>query len=345
MTNRHELPCGIVEDLLPSYVDGLTGEESTEAVREHLDGCETCRKKYEAMKGRETTEHEDVQREVNYLKTVRRSKHRGIVIAVVCTALVLLLGWAVKTYVIGERADLSNFSYAVSTTEEKVEVRIRPHDYDIYRIMTGDARVRSGVAEISVRKVDTGRIITNISSMAKKIELDTEGLQEIYLCGELIWADGLGISQQTHRIYDARTPYVGNAPAMVNLWEQVGSGLGSCKVSLQTDSEPYGFTVHYEEPLDSYSSAAIDASMRKAGECMLALADNLGVFSWTYTDSKGQPHAESITLEEVNALLPDLVELYNGIYGTDWTAKDSVKDYAESPFALEQFRELQGMPH
>ena len=342
---KTELPCGIVEDLLPSYVDGLTGEESSEAVREHLGGCEMCRKKYEAMKGRERAEHEEANREVNYLKTVRRSKQRGITIAVICTALVLLLGWAVKTYVIGERADLSNFSYAVSTTEEKVEVRIRPHDYDIYRIMTGDARVRSGVAEISVRKVDTGRIITNISSMAKKIELDTAELKEVYLCGELIWADGLGISQQTHRMYNARTPYVGDASAMVNLWEQISSSFSGYTVSLQTDSEPYGFTVHYAESLNGQGYATMDASMRKAGECMLALAGNLGVFSWTYTDSKGQSHAESITLEEVNALIPDLVELYNGIYGTDWTAKDSVKDYAESPFALEQFRELQGMPH
>lgn len=342
---KTELPCGIVEDLLPSYVDGLTGEESSEAVREHLSGCETCRKKYEAMKKRESAEHEEAQREVNYLKTVHRSKRRGITVAIICTALVLLLGWAVKTYVIGERADLSNFSYDVSTTEEKVEVRIRPHDYDIYRIMAGDARVQDGVAQITVRKVDTGRIITNISSMAKKIELSTEGLQEIYLCGELIWADGLGISQQTHGMYNARTPYVGDASAMVNLWEQISPSFSGYTVSLQTDSEPYGFTVHCAESIGGQGYANMDASMRKAGECMLALAGNLGVFSWTYTDDNGQSHAESITLEEINALLPELAELYNGIYGTDWTAKDSVKDYAESPFALEQFRELQGMPH
>ena len=33
---KYELPCGIVEDLLPSYVDGLTGQESSAAVRRHL---------------------------------------------------------------------------------------------------------------------------------------------------------------------------------------------------------------------------------------------------------------------------------------------------------------------
>ena len=32
MTEKYELSCGIVEDLLPSYVDGLTGPESNEAL-------------------------------------------------------------------------------------------------------------------------------------------------------------------------------------------------------------------------------------------------------------------------------------------------------------------------
>ena len=34
---KYELPCGIVEDLLPSYVDGLTGSESNEALCAHME--------------------------------------------------------------------------------------------------------------------------------------------------------------------------------------------------------------------------------------------------------------------------------------------------------------------
>lgn len=37
------LPCEIVRDLLPSYIDELTSEMSTEVVEEHLKECENCK--------------------------------------------------------------------------------------------------------------------------------------------------------------------------------------------------------------------------------------------------------------------------------------------------------------
>ena len=37
-----KLRCEIVQDLLPSYVDGLTSDETNEAVKDHLADCEMC---------------------------------------------------------------------------------------------------------------------------------------------------------------------------------------------------------------------------------------------------------------------------------------------------------------
>ena len=45
-----KLPCEIVMDLLPSYIDELTSEISTEAVEEHLKECEKCKNILEEMK-------------------------------------------------------------------------------------------------------------------------------------------------------------------------------------------------------------------------------------------------------------------------------------------------------
>ena len=45
-----KLPCGIVRDLLPLYADGLTGPETTEAVKAHLEGCSECREALRVMK-------------------------------------------------------------------------------------------------------------------------------------------------------------------------------------------------------------------------------------------------------------------------------------------------------
>lgn len=46
---KYELPCGIVKDLLPSYIDNLTSDESSAAVKSHLDICDNCRNEYLQM--------------------------------------------------------------------------------------------------------------------------------------------------------------------------------------------------------------------------------------------------------------------------------------------------------
>ena len=46
---KSEIPCGIIRDLLPSYIDNLTSEESKSAVKEHLKSCKECRNAYSQM--------------------------------------------------------------------------------------------------------------------------------------------------------------------------------------------------------------------------------------------------------------------------------------------------------
>ena len=68
---KHEIPCEMIEDLLPSYVERLTAERTEEEIRAHLSRCENCRKKYEAMgcdlsDGSEN--RKDIFTELDYLK-------------------------------------------------------------------------------------------------------------------------------------------------------------------------------------------------------------------------------------------------------------------------------------
>ena len=41
--------CKIVQDLLPSYVDKLTNEETNQYIEEHLKECKECQKVLENM--------------------------------------------------------------------------------------------------------------------------------------------------------------------------------------------------------------------------------------------------------------------------------------------------------
>lgn len=69
------ISCGMIQDLLLSYRDGLTGDEVTQMIREHLDECSECQQRYENIKQQyELTDATEVARSNqfgNKLKSIR----------------------------------------------------------------------------------------------------------------------------------------------------------------------------------------------------------------------------------------------------------------------------------
>ena len=126
MKNIPELSCAIVEDLLPTYVERLTSEETNAAVLAHLKSCPACAAKRAAMGAKETEaaakDAEETAREVDYLKKVRHRGRRRIMLAVLATLLVLAAGFAAKVFIIGSPLDADGV--AVSSQEEDDTLRV-----------------------------------------------------------------------------------------------------------------------------------------------------------------------------------------------------------------------------
>ena len=45
-----KITCDVIQDLMPSYVDGILSEDSQALVKEHMETCQECRKMLEIMK-------------------------------------------------------------------------------------------------------------------------------------------------------------------------------------------------------------------------------------------------------------------------------------------------------
>lgn len=68
------LKCAIVKDLMPLYVEQLTTEETSEAICEHLETCESCQKDYTRMMqsvGIAVEPPKQDKKLLNYLNSVR----------------------------------------------------------------------------------------------------------------------------------------------------------------------------------------------------------------------------------------------------------------------------------
>lgn len=86
------MKCYIVRDLLPRYLDGLTGEEATKEVKAHLDTCESCHTIYEQMTADIPKELSPKKKRIDFFKKLNtrlRRQERAIVLAV-CLAVIAL---------------------------------------------------------------------------------------------------------------------------------------------------------------------------------------------------------------------------------------------------------------
>ena len=334
---KYDLPCAIVQDLLPNYLEGLTSEETNRAIEAHLASCPDCAAHKSAMAG-ETPVKETAEqtREVDYLKKVKRRNGRRILMAVLVTILLFIAGVAVKIFIIGQPVTETGFGWAMMEYGDRLELTVVSNG-SANAFKDFDVEIRDGVAYV------TGRSVL-VSSLYREgratVEIPLEGVSQIDVCGRLVWAEGIAIYPETLRLYELKTPYVGDLSALneiagaLEIWAHMGDYFNT----LHTSSEPYRWTLDFTTDgwQGAYKKTYISEDMPHYAARMLALVENLSEVGWTWTDEDGVFHEEFITVEEVNALLPEWVETYNAAYGTQWRALSSVKEYADSPAALQK---------
>ena len=89
--------CRIIEDLLPSYCDGLTGTESNELIQNHVASCSRCAallNKMSAEPPREILDHrEQFSRKLKEYERKHRAKVLAWTLGCIVTVLVLIILW------------------------------------------------------------------------------------------------------------------------------------------------------------------------------------------------------------------------------------------------------------
>ncbi len=330
---KDNLPCAVVRDLLPIYVEGLTEPETNAAVEAHLKTCPACTARLAAMRAPEPPPEAETAKEVDYLKKVKRRSWKRVVLAVLVTVLVLMGALAAKLFLLGSAAGPESMVFYVEQSDETLSLRISSA-VSANAYWGWKTEATDGVVEISARE---GLVSPLHNTASAKLDIPLEGVQAVYLCGRLIWQEGTITAgqalKQFETLYEARTPYVGNPSALNEVAQALNlSRLGSYTFRLQTGTEPYGWTVDFTQEIEGLTNEL----MPYLAPQMLAVVGNLGTVSWTCPDDQGNPQTHTITLEEVNARLAELTDAYNDANGTDWEALESVKDYAQSPVMLQR---------
>nr|WP_325211326.1 DUF4825 domain-containing protein [uncultured Oscillibacter sp.] len=340
---KNDLTCGVVRDLLPSYIEGLLGEDSRKAVDRHLESCPACTAQKEAMAAMPRAEEaEETAKEVNYLKRVKKGTAKKIVLAVACTALVLLGGAALKLFVIGTPLQPQSVAVAVADRQDNNTLYL-----SLSSVGSGNAfhgwkvETVDGVTSIYARDVLASPLY---SSGQAELSVPLNFVREVWLggtTGRLLWADGLVISRNTMDLLDAKTPYCGDAPALGRIAEllQISRVMGPYTTTLHTSSEPYVWALEFQEEFGEGDLR----QLRYYAYQMLALVENLDKIAYVYEPeaANGRTREERLQRGTVSAqnaarLLAGLTEKYNQEHNTDWPIHESVKEYAESPLEYQR---------
>lgn len=334
---KNDLTCGVVQDLLPSYVEGLTSPESNTAVERHLSGCPDCAQLRAALAGAPEQAAPEDAKEVDYLKKVKRRGWRRVATAVAVTVLLFTAGVAAKLFVIGTPIQAQGMSWVISTdVPGQLDIRV-------YSIWSGTAcrqweteQEPEGIVRVTCRQVLPSPLS---NSGDYRAVLNTEGVNAVYLGDQLIWQGGVEISPQIDRIYQAQTPYVGDAPAVGRVLNALRfDTCGSYTLELHTSSAPYRLTLNFSVPQTSGKMGDSEKGLYQDMAAVLAIIGNLDEIECAFQDENGQPWSRVLTVEELNQDLPQIVADYNERFshGKPCPLYDDVKDYAGSCADLEQ---------
>lgn len=156
--------CGIIDDLLPLYVDGDCSEESKAAIEAHLASCQVCRDKLDRMKAEtvipKTAESNGKVTVVKYARKIKRHRIRltigAVAISVAVACVLSLVFLTIK--------DMHNYANPV-----------------IYEVESGTYNLTSNDLEVDAEKVGDYIFFTNNKRIEVSVRKDVDYSGEVLL--------------------------------------------------------------------------------------------------------------------------------------------------------------------
>lgn len=323
---KNRIPCGIIRDLLPNYIEGLTSEVTNEEIKEHVGECQDCRSILDAMTQKDEFEENEpaseVEKEIDFLKKAKKKNSHAIIIGI--AAIVLALAWVVTSVCFLNDRLLKDVECNSVYLINENTVRIAGLAGEGRGFKHLEVAEQNGILQVSF--VGTRRALFYKEAFDEEYEAEGK-IKEVWINDRIVWADGRAISYVTAALYNTRHPYVGEhvengkTCRVLNMYEFMGAS--TCE--LQTKEEPYGmiFTLSTDFPVDRREAMERRLSLYASG--LIAEIDNLSYVTYQYKMG-GEPMEYKVTIDDAC-----------NIAGND------IKKVGQSPALLELFLKDTGL--
>ncbi|MBP3352386.1 MAG: DUF4825 domain-containing protein [Lachnospiraceae bacterium] len=348
-----KLPCEVVKDLFPSYIDELTSKVTNDLIEEHNAECEDCRKTLESMKNPDAEPNEQPQKkEIDYLKKTRKKNRKNVLVAILVVLAVVLGGLGVKHYFIGNTISHEYVNCIVEVDGKEINVICLTYDKNMF-ISGIDFKEEDGIIDISCKAVKRKNVDVDGARNAYVAE---NTIKEVRMGERILWVNGEHISPLTSNVYQTRHAYVGDMSANNATAQAIHmSGmLGEYTNELQTTEEPYGWHIQIKK-MPQELRFLDKCYLEPAAYVLLATVENLGEVTYEF-EYDNEPMTLTYTTEMANAYAgkdiksvgKDIVEFEmfirkSGLAGMSGTPTYEVAEYVQLQILLNTEEAIQSI--
>ena len=309
MTNKDNrkcmIACEVIQDLMPSYVDGLTSEATAKIIEEHTAECADCRETLENMRadGQAAQNPDDRDRkEIDFLRKSRRRGRRAVVLGMILTLLAVAAVIGAKQFLIGSEY---HGDMACDITVSSNNMTVGATSADSIHIIHGmDLTMEDGVVKGTARAVLPGVFgSSGAYDWSGDFSFNDE-IKAVIIDDRIYWAGGSTVSAKASELFNAGHDYIGDAPANGASIDALGitEDLGSLYSELQTGKEPYVWTIILDEDQTKYRSEYLDKRLNGYGYALLGTVSNLGEVDFRYM-ADGKTVIRKVTAEDASGFL------------------------------------------
>lgn len=90
---KSDLKCEVVKDLLPGFAEKLTSDVTNSEIEEHLAECRSCTSYYKTAKASDRVSRSDNEKDLRFLKRIKRKHLITAIIAVILVPAILVLSF------------------------------------------------------------------------------------------------------------------------------------------------------------------------------------------------------------------------------------------------------------
>lgn len=282
-----KIPCEMIRDLFPSYIDKLTSDTTNQLIEEHVADCEDCTEILAAMKAPESEPvgtRVSEKKEIDFLKKFKKQHTSIIVGSLVAAAVLIGAVLAVRAFVVGDYLYGDWLDCHVIVNGDKVIIEGTSMD-DVHGVSKVTFKEKDGTVTASTKAILTTPFNKDKSKFRAEYTASTKDVTQVRINDRILWEDNYEITAMASAVYQTRHEYVGDMSANNRTANalNVAGYLGSYTNELVTSEHPYTWKLILSEDIPAEKQLQKESYMDSLSYIMMAVIENLEQVTYEYT--------------------------------------------------------------